>query len=179
VWAGEQALVVVSARKIDLLRKRLKADAGKILFADRGDVGTNPTRIIPAWTDFVNEHAGRTLRGCPYDTSALDRDVVLSRKRVGAIPFIRRDGRSRSSDGYLGTDTFDVPFSAPLPEPPTSTVNLVFRAGALRELRSLVAREAREAGLGGMHDGTDACSSSAGLSGNSSRTTVRRRSVWA
>jgi hypothetical protein len=85
VRAGEQALVVVSARKIDLLRKCLRVDAGKILFADRGDVGTNPTRIIPAWTDFVNEHAGRTLRG-PYDTSALDRDVVLSRKRVGAIP---------------------------------------------------------------------------------------------
>jgi anti-sigma regulatory factor (Ser/Thr protein kinase) len=183
VEAGEPALVVVSARKIDLLRKRLKADAGKILFADMGEVGTNPARIIPAWSDFVNQHEGRARRGigepiwaerspeelvefqwhesllnvafadstgfrlmCPYDTSALDREVVEEAGR--SHPFIVRDRGSRRSDRYLGAEAFDVPNSTPLPEPPTSFVDLVFQTGALRELRSLVASEAMEAGLG-------------------------------
>jgi anti-sigma regulatory factor (Ser/Thr protein kinase) len=182
---GEPALVVVSARKIDLLRKRLKADAGKILFADMGEVGTNPARIIPAWSDFVNEHEGRARRGigepiwaqrspdelvecqwhesllnvafadsagfrlmCPYDTSALDRDVVEEAGR--SHPFLVRDGGSRRSDRYPGTEAFDVPFSTPLPPPPTSSVDLLFEAGAMSELRSLVASEAMEAGLGGV-----------------------------
>ena len=63
VRADEPALVVVSSRKIDLLRKRLKADATRISFADMDDVGTNPARIIPAWSDFVKAHEGRPLRG--------------------------------------------------------------------------------------------------------------------
>jgi anti-sigma regulatory factor (Ser/Thr protein kinase) len=61
--AGEPALVVVSARKIDLLRKRLKADAAQVIFADMVDVGLNPARIIPAWTDFVTEFEGQRIRG--------------------------------------------------------------------------------------------------------------------
>ena len=32
-------------------------------FADMDDVGTNPARIIPAWTDFVTAHEGHRLRG--------------------------------------------------------------------------------------------------------------------
>src|SRR5665213_2055380 len=63
VQADEPALVVVSSRKIDLLRKRLKADADRVSFADMDDVGTNPARIIPAWIDFVKAHDGRRLRG--------------------------------------------------------------------------------------------------------------------
>ncbi len=63
VAAREPILVVVSARKIDLLRDRLKADAAKVRFADMADVGVNPARIIPAWADFVQEHGGRPVRG--------------------------------------------------------------------------------------------------------------------
>jgi anti-sigma regulatory factor (Ser/Thr protein kinase) len=63
VRATEPALVVVSARKIDLLRKQLKADAGQVIFADMADVGLNPARIIPAWREFVNEYGDRPLRG--------------------------------------------------------------------------------------------------------------------
>jgi anti-sigma regulatory factor (Ser/Thr protein kinase) len=56
--------VVVSARKIDLLRRRLAGDSDHVRFADMDAVGTNPARIIPAWRAFVDEHAGkRPFRG--------------------------------------------------------------------------------------------------------------------
>lgn len=63
--AGEPILVVVSAAKIDLLRSGLGGEADLVLFADMAEVGRNPARIIPAWRQFVTEHAveGRRLRG--------------------------------------------------------------------------------------------------------------------
>lgn len=63
--AGEPTLVVVSAAKIARLRGELGAAADAVLFADMADVGANPARIIPAWREFVSEHArlGRPLRG--------------------------------------------------------------------------------------------------------------------
>lgn len=65
VASGEPILVVVSAHKIDVLRVALGEDAQRVLFADMADVGTNPARIIPAWVDFVAEHAvgGQAIRG--------------------------------------------------------------------------------------------------------------------
>ncbi len=63
VEAEGQALVVVSSRKIELLRERLGPDAGKVLFADMADVGTNPARIIPAWAEFVEAYGERPLWG--------------------------------------------------------------------------------------------------------------------
>jgi anti-sigma regulatory factor (Ser/Thr protein kinase) len=65
VQAGEPALVVVSARKIGLLRDSLDGDADNVVFADMDDVGLNPARIIPAWRDFVatNSRPGARLRG--------------------------------------------------------------------------------------------------------------------
>jgi anti-sigma regulatory factor (Ser/Thr protein kinase) len=63
VRAGEPVLVVVSARKIALLRAALGDDAGHVRFADMAEVGANPARIIPAWREFVSEHAGRPMRG--------------------------------------------------------------------------------------------------------------------
>ena len=63
--AGEPALVVVSGAKIDALREELGDAAEGVCFADMGEVGINPGRIIPAWRDFVNRHEGdgRHLRG--------------------------------------------------------------------------------------------------------------------
>jgi anti-sigma regulatory factor (Ser/Thr protein kinase) len=62
---GEPALVVVSAAKIERLREELGAAAAGVHFADMAAVGQNPARIIPAWFDFVTEHAapGVRLRG--------------------------------------------------------------------------------------------------------------------
>ena len=63
--AGEPVLVVESAAKIDMLRMALGHDADEVLFADMGEVGSNPARIIPAWHDFVARQtdSGRRLRG--------------------------------------------------------------------------------------------------------------------
>ena len=65
VRAGEPTLVMVDSAKIDLLRDRLDGDAGAVQFADMGEVGANPARIIPAWRAFLDRHrdSGRPLRG--------------------------------------------------------------------------------------------------------------------
>ena len=65
VAAGEPTLVVVDASKIRRMREALGDDADGALFADMGEVGANPARIIPAWREFVAAHAapGRPLRG--------------------------------------------------------------------------------------------------------------------
>jgi anti-sigma regulatory factor (Ser/Thr protein kinase) len=65
VAAGEPILVVVSAARIARLRDELGAQAEDVTFADMAQVGTNPARIIPAWREFVDAHAGhgRRLRG--------------------------------------------------------------------------------------------------------------------
>lgn len=64
IQLGEPTLVVVSSRKIDMLRGELGAEADGVVFADMDDVGSNPARIIPAWRDFADEHGGsRPIRG--------------------------------------------------------------------------------------------------------------------
>jgi anti-sigma regulatory factor (Ser/Thr protein kinase) len=52
-------LVVVSERKIGLLRDALGSDAGAVCFADMAAVGANPARIIPVWRDFVADNRRR------------------------------------------------------------------------------------------------------------------------
>ena len=58
VSAGDPILVVVSRLKIGMLRKELGAGAVRVSFADMGEVGGNPGRIIAAWRDFVQDYAG-------------------------------------------------------------------------------------------------------------------------
>jgi anti-sigma regulatory factor (Ser/Thr protein kinase) len=60
--AGEPALVVVGAEKIDRLRAALGGTPDGVVFADMAEVGSNPARIIPAWRDYVNEHLGAGTR---------------------------------------------------------------------------------------------------------------------
>jgi anti-sigma regulatory factor (Ser/Thr protein kinase) len=61
--AGDAMLVVVDATKIEALREELGPDAPSVTFADMGEVGANPGRIIPAWRTFVDANPGRQLRG--------------------------------------------------------------------------------------------------------------------
>lgn len=63
--SDEPILVMVSARKIDLLRSACGGDAASVLFADMVEFGRNPARIIPVWREFVTAHSdsGRRLRG--------------------------------------------------------------------------------------------------------------------
>jgi anti-sigma regulatory factor (Ser/Thr protein kinase) len=61
----EPIMVVVSRKKIDMLRHALGDDARNVRFADMSSIGRNPARIIPAWADFVEGQApsGRMFRG--------------------------------------------------------------------------------------------------------------------
>jgi hypothetical protein len=70
--AGEAILVVVDKVRIAALEAELGTDAHRVRFEDMRDVGSNPARIIPAWREFVNEHAptGRGLRGIGEPISA-------------------------------------------------------------------------------------------------------------
>ena len=64
VSGGESVLVVVDARKIDMLRAELGQKADGVAFADMDQVGRNPARIIPAWRKFVDENSDRQpMRG--------------------------------------------------------------------------------------------------------------------
>ena len=63
--ADEPTLVVAGAHKLAALRAELGTRADLVQFADMGDVGLNPARIIPAWVDFLAHSApnGRRVRG--------------------------------------------------------------------------------------------------------------------
>src|ERR1700730_1022008 len=62
--AEEPVLVAVSSDRIDLLKEALSDDAPRIRFTDMQFLGSNPTRIIPAWRHFLDECAadGRSVR---------------------------------------------------------------------------------------------------------------------
>src|SRR5260221_6421828 len=55
--AGEPTLVIAGATNLAALRAELGPDADFVQFADMGDVGLNPARIIPAWVDFLARSA--------------------------------------------------------------------------------------------------------------------------
>lgn len=64
VDAREPVLVAVDRRKIELLRNELGSVADDVAFLDMAEIGGNPARIIPVWTDFVREDAaGQPCRG--------------------------------------------------------------------------------------------------------------------
>ncbi len=65
VSAGEPTLVIVDAAKIERLRAALGGDGAAVMFADMAEVGVNPARIIPAWREFLAQHAstGTPVRG--------------------------------------------------------------------------------------------------------------------
>ena len=65
VEAEEPALVVLRPDSLAALKSELNGHADRVLFADMGEVGSNPARIIPAWREFVDRHStpGRGIRG--------------------------------------------------------------------------------------------------------------------
>ena len=63
--AGEPVMVALIREHASWLRSSLGAEARKVKFVDMGMLGRNPARIIPAWQQFLNDHAaeGRPVRG--------------------------------------------------------------------------------------------------------------------
>jgi anti-sigma regulatory factor (Ser/Thr protein kinase) len=63
VEAGEPALAVLAAPKIEALRSALGDRSEAVHFADMAEVGSNPGRIIGEWREFADANAGRSIRG--------------------------------------------------------------------------------------------------------------------
>jgi anti-sigma regulatory factor (Ser/Thr protein kinase) len=64
IEAGEPTMVAVGAPQIARLRADLGEAASAVKFVDMAELGRNPGRIIPAWTEFVaDETRGRPVRG--------------------------------------------------------------------------------------------------------------------
>jgi len=65
VAAGEPVLAVVPEPRVTALRVALGGAAASVLFADMSVVGRNPARIIPVWSDFVEQQGtgGQPVRG--------------------------------------------------------------------------------------------------------------------
>jgi anti-sigma regulatory factor (Ser/Thr protein kinase) len=185
VAAGEPILVVVDAAKLERLRAELNGDAEHVEFADMAAVGANPGRIIAAWREFVDRHAGsgRRLRGigepinprrrgaelvechrheellnlafadadgfwlvCPYDTEALDPEVV---ERAQTTHPLLREGVVSRESGRYDREAPAAAASDPLPEPSTVPEEVPIASGALARARECVRRHAIAAGLSG------------------------------
>jgi anti-sigma regulatory factor (Ser/Thr protein kinase) len=83
---------------------------------------------------------------CPYDTAALDPDVVEEARR--SHPFVWHDDVHAVSPIVRGLEDMAQPSSAPLPNPPGRTDDLSFETPAsLFDVRRFVAERARHAGL--------------------------------
>ena len=132
--AGEPTLVLVGARKLDLLREELGDEADGAHFADIAAVGRNPARIIPAWQDFVTERQRPEGRiwgiGEPIWPGRSDADTsqgsALLRMRGHpwhtAIRGCRRARRGRTSSACSG-----VPASRAAPRRSPATPRWVCR----------------------------------------------------
>jgi anti-sigma regulatory factor (Ser/Thr protein kinase) len=84
---------------------------------------------------------------CPYDTAALDADVV--RTSLRSHPFVCDGTAHRASDAYLGRRSLGRPAGAPLPAPPRGGRRFsVVGAGALASARRQLAIAAVDVGMG-------------------------------
>jgi len=96
--AEEPVLAVVDSEKIDLLRRALGGDAEGVFFADMHELGGNPARIIPAWREFVAEHAttGRRVRGVgePIWPGRSEAELAECRRHESLLNLAFADGRS-------------------------------------------------------------------------------------
>jgi anti-sigma regulatory factor (Ser/Thr protein kinase) len=63
--AEEPVLVAARGERSSALERALGDTAGQVRFAEMRQLGRNPARVIPAWSEFVSEHAagGRSVRG--------------------------------------------------------------------------------------------------------------------
>ena len=81
---------------------------------------------------------------CPYDTAALEQDVIDEALR--SHPVVRDGDEARRSPSYSATAE---PFEGTLPEPPPQTIDRNFGLSDLANLRQLITDAAAHAGLRG------------------------------
>ena len=166
VARGGAALVALGAEKTSLLREALGADAEPVRFAPMEELGRNPSRIIPAWRDFVAQHAGldSPVRGIgepiwpgrtPAEIDECHRHEALLNLAFGGLsdwwllcPYDRsvQAGATTDSTAYTTPSPTLAP-GEPLPEPAGDVVELRFTRHDLARIRVVVAQRAQQAGL--------------------------------
>lgn len=82
---------------------------------------------------------------CPYDVEHLDAALIEEARR--SHEWVMQDGSTLASLEYRGTVSSGAPFSAPLPPPQGTALELAFDGASLRAVRALVSRQATDAGL--------------------------------
>ena len=92
---------------------------------------------------FAEESNFRLL--CPYDTRALDDDVLDEAER--SHPLVAEHDVTHESHCYLAPELAPGPFDGPLPSPSTQPLEVMFSAPDLRRVRNMVADQAHGAGL--------------------------------
>ena len=80
---------------------------------------------------------------CPYDTAALDADVIAECRC--SHPQVRENGVTEPSSEYRGLEAIWEPFAPPLPEPSAAPDELAFDLSRLGDVRRTVADAARRA----------------------------------
>ena len=83
---------------------------------------------------------------CPYDVAGLDESVIHAARC--SHPVLVTDGDCHASGDYPEPAELLAGFEAPLPPPATAAQLLGFQRDALDQVRALVERRARDAGLG-------------------------------
>jgi anti-sigma regulatory factor (Ser/Thr protein kinase) len=148
--ADEPVMVAVDGAKIDLLCEVLGSDADAVVFADMGELGSNPARIIPAWRheELLNLafHADPLWLLCPYDTAGLGPEVIAE-ARCSHPRVVDRSG-GRASLEYRGAEAIGAPATATLPEPPVGTVEVCFDRETFGSVRRHVVQAVEGCGLG-------------------------------
>ena len=82
---------------------------------------------------------------CPYDTTALDPEVIDEARRNH--PFLSGRGVPELSTSYPGVEALAAPFGEPLPDPPGDAALLYVDGAALRGVREFISIHAERAGL--------------------------------
>jgi anti-sigma regulatory factor (Ser/Thr protein kinase) len=92
---------------------------------------------------FAKASAFRLL--CPYDTRALEDDVLAEAKR--SHPLISENDVCRQSNLYLDPEVAPGPFDGELPPPARVPLEVTFASHDLRRIRDFVGVQVRTAGL--------------------------------
>jgi anti-sigma regulatory factor (Ser/Thr protein kinase) len=163
---GKEAgvLVAVDDGRAAALRGALGEEAEAVRFADIRELGRNPARIIPAWRDFVVEHAGHgdalaiSEASWPGRTEAeLDEcerhDALVDLAFADGVPWrvlcaydlegLAGNAIEAAERAHGGTRVPARPFVGELPAPKGAFTERTFGSGELSQLRHAVSDWAR------------------------------------
>jgi anti-sigma regulatory factor (Ser/Thr protein kinase) len=118
---------------------------GEPVWAERSEAEIVECQLHESLLNVAFADAGPISMLCPYDTSGLGEDVIAEAHRSHAA--VLQNGSRRASDSFCEPADSPGALGAPLPEPHGPVRVQAFGAGDLAEVRVLVGRRARAAGL--------------------------------